>query len=107
MPSESPAAPEPPETESERAPKPRTLPRARRFSLPVANVLQASLFVAPHLLFLHVMPEIWRDLFAIFAGSLFAGWARIRSGSMVGPWCIHASANVTMGLSVAARTGAV
>jgi hypothetical protein len=28
-----------------------------------------------------------------------------RSGSILGPWLIHASANVTMCLSVAARTG--
>ena len=78
---------------------------SRRLPLPWANLAQALLFTAPHLLFLHVMPELWRDLVFVFAGSLFAGWIRIRSDSMLGPWLIHAAVNVTMGLSVAIRTG--
>ena len=77
---------------------------SRRLPLVWANLAQALLFTAPHLSFLHLMPELWRDLVFIFAGSLFGGWIRISSGSMLGPWLIHAAVNLTMGLSVAIRT---
>ena len=78
---------------------------SRRLPEVWANVVQALIFLAPHLLVLLVMPEMWWIMPLVFAGALFAGWLRIRSGSILGPWLIHASANVTMCLSVAARTG--
>lgn len=78
---------------------------ARRLPSVWANLLQALLFLAPHLLVLRVMPEMGWILPLVFAGALFAGWVRIKSGSILGPWLIHASANVMMCLSVAARTG--
>ena len=34
----------------------------------------------------------------------FTGWLRIKSGSILGPWLIHASANVAMCLNVAIQT---
>ena len=77
---------------------------SRRLSVLWANIVQALLFLAPHLIFLTVMPEMWHQLILIFAGSLFVGWARIKSGSIVGPWLVHASVNISMGLSVAIRT---
>jgi len=77
---------------------------SRRLSIFWANILQALIFLAPHLLIITIMPEKWYLLIFIFAGSLFVGWVRIRSGSIVGPWLIHASVNFTMGLSVAIRT---
>jgi membrane protease YdiL (CAAX protease family) len=69
-----------------------------------ANSLQALIFLAPHLLVLRIMPEMGWVLPIIFAGAVFAGWLRIRSGSIIGPWLIHATANVAVCLSVAART---
>jgi membrane protease YdiL (CAAX protease family) len=69
-----------------------------------ANFIQALIFLLPHLLLLIVMPEMWMILPVVLVGSLFAGWVRIRSDSMVGPWIIHAAANVTMALSVAIRS---
>jgi hypothetical protein len=62
--------------------------------------VQALIFLAPHLLVLGVMPEMWPVLPLVFAG-----WVRLRSGSIVGPWPVDAAANVTICLSVAARTG--
>jgi membrane protease YdiL (CAAX protease family) len=79
---------------------------ARRLPAVRANLLQALIFLAPHLLMLGVMPEMWWILPIVFAGALFAGWVRIKSGSIIGPWLVHASANVTTCLSVAIRTGA-
>lgn len=76
----------------------------RRLPLAWANVAQAVIFLLPHLFMLLVMPEMWGILPVVFMGALLAGWLRIRSGSIVGPWLIHAAANVAMCLNVAWRT---
>jgi membrane protease YdiL (CAAX protease family) len=73
-------------------------------SLTSANLTQAVIFLLPHFAILWIMPEMWPVLILVFAGALFTGWIRIRSGSIVGPWLLHGAANVTMALSVAART---
>lgn len=77
---------------------------ARRMSLPAANVVQAFVFLIPHGFILLVAPDMWPVLPVVFAGALFGGWVRIRSGSILGPWLLHAVANVTMALSVAIRS---
>lgn len=76
----------------------------RRLALWNANLLQASIFLAPHLLLLFVMPEHWPLLILVFAGSLFGGWLRIRSESILSPWLIHGGANLAVTLSVLARS---
>ena len=77
---------------------------SRRLPLLWANLGQALIFFIPHLLVLRVMPEMWGILPVIFAGSLLWGWVRIKSGSIIGSWLMHASGNVAMCLSVAIRT---
>lgn len=77
---------------------------ARRLSAVWANLFQALIFLAPHLLVLRVMPEMWWVIPIIFVGALFAGWVRMKSNSIIGPWLIHSSANVAICLSVAMRT---
>lgn len=77
---------------------------SRRLPLMWANVLQALIFLVPHLLVLRVMPEMWPILPIIFVLALFMGWVRIKSGSIIGPWMIHASVNVAVCLSVAVRS---
>src|SRR5262249_14774293 len=77
---------------------------ARRLPMVSANLLQGFIFLLPHLLILLVAPEAWPVLPVVFAGALFFGWVRIRSGSIVGPWLMHATGNVAMALSVAIRT---
>ena len=79
---------------------------SRRLSLLWANLIQAFIFLLPHLLILFIMPEVWVILPIVFATALFKGWVRIKSGSIIGPWLIHGSVNVTMALSVAIRTAA-
>ena len=79
---------------------------SRRFPLAWANLLQALIFLAPHLLLLLIMPEMWWVMPIVFAGALFAGWVRIKSGSILGPWLLHSCANVATCLSIAARTAA-
>jgi membrane protease YdiL (CAAX protease family) len=78
----------------------------RRLPILWANLGQALIFFIPHLLVLNVMPEMWPILPVILAGSLFLGWVRIKSGSIIGSWLIHASVNVAMCLNVAVRTAA-
>jgi membrane protease YdiL (CAAX protease family) len=77
---------------------------ARRLPFPWANIVQSIIFLAPHLLVLAVMPELWGILPLVFVASLVLGWVRVRSGSILGPWLVHAAANVTICLSVAIRT---
>lgn len=77
---------------------------SRRLPILWANLLQATIFLLPHLFLLVVMPELWPILLLIFAGGLLKGWLRIKSGSILGPWLIHATANVAMCLNVAIQT---
>lgn len=77
---------------------------ARRMPELWANVTQSVIFLLPHLFILVIAPDMWPILPVVFLGALFKGWIRIRSGSIIGPWMIHASANVTMALSVAMRS---
>jgi membrane protease YdiL (CAAX protease family) len=80
---------------------------ARRLPAIWANLVQALIFLAPHLLVLRIMPEMGWIIPVVFAGALFAGWLRIRSGSIIGPCLLHASVNVTMCLDVATRTSSL
>ncbi len=77
---------------------------SRRFTIPQANLGQSLVFLLPHLMILAVAPGLWWLLVLIFAGSLFAGWVRIRSHSFLGPWIIHAVVNVTTCLLMAAAS---
>jgi len=77
---------------------------SRRMSFHWANIVQALVFLAPHLALLFIMPEMWHIMPLIFFGALILGWLRIKSGSIVAPWLVHASVNITMGLSIAIRT---
>jgi membrane protease YdiL (CAAX protease family) len=79
---------------------------ARRLPAWGANLVQALIFLLPHLLAVRLMPELRGMLVLIFAGAIFLGWVRLKSGSMLGPWLIHASLNTAMCLSVAVRTAA-
>jgi len=74
---------------------------SRRMSLVWANFVQSVIFLLPHLVLLFIMPEMWGILPVIIVVSLFKGWVRIKSGSIVGPWLIHGSLNVAMCLYVA------
>ena len=76
----------------------------RRLPMASANVTQAAIFLLPHLLILAVAPEMWPILPIIFAGALVLGWLRFKSESILGPWLVHAAANVAMAISIAVRT---
>ena len=77
---------------------------ARQLPLRWANLTQAFIFFLPHLFILQFAPGMWPILPLVFLGALTFGWIRIRSGSILGSWLMHASGNVTMALMVAIRT---
>ena len=79
---------------------------SRRLPIVWANLAQALLFFLPHLGILLIATEtwVWRTLPVVYAVALVFGWVRIRSGSILGCWLVHASSNVTMALVVAAHT---
>ena len=77
---------------------------SRRLPVVWANVLQAFIFFLPHLLILLVMADMWPILPLVFVGALLCGWVRIKSGSILGSWLMHATGNVAMALMVAIRT---
>jgi membrane protease YdiL (CAAX protease family) len=77
---------------------------ARRMSLWWANLCQALIFLLPHLLIIWFAPQLWYLLIAVFVGALFAGWVRIRSGSILGPALLHGSMNFTTCMVVAVQT---
>ena len=76
----------------------------RRLPFIWANGLQGLMFLLPHALVLLSMPSQWIILPWVLAGALFGGWLRIRSGSILGAWLMHAAANITVALSVAVRS---
>jgi len=76
----------------------------RRLPLPWANLGQALVFSLLHLPALLVAPELWPMMAAVAAVALFMGWLRLRSGSILGPWMVHAAANVTTALIAAAQS---
>jgi membrane protease YdiL (CAAX protease family) len=77
---------------------------ARRLSLTWANLVQALIFLLPHLAILRVMPELRNILPLVFLGGLLTGWLRFRSGSVLGPTLIHGALNTAICLEVAIRT---
>jgi membrane protease YdiL (CAAX protease family) len=79
---------------------------SRRLALGWANLTQAFIFFLPHLAILYFASELSVILPLVFVGALVFGWVRIKSGSILGSWLMHASGNVAMGLMVAIRTSA-
>lgn len=75
----------------------------RRMRFWLANVIQALIFLAPHLLVLLVEPGLWYWLIPfVTVFGLILGWLRGRSGSFVPAWLVHAAGNSATALMVAA-----
>ena len=75
-------------------------------SLWAANVLQTLIFFVPHLLMVvYLAPDLWVILPRLIIGSLFMGWVRMKSGSILGPWMMHAAGNTTVAMLVATHGG--
>ncbi|MGC5012856.1 type II CAAX prenyl endopeptidase Rce1 family protein [Streptosporangium sp. DT93] len=70
----------------------------RRLGFPWGNLLQALLFLAPHLLLLLIDARLWPILPVQFAAAWLLGWLRHRTGTFVPGAAVHVIANITAGL---------
>jgi len=59
----------------------------------VGNVLQAMLFLLPHLLLLTVSTSLWPLLLSQFLGGWLNGWLLFRSESVLPGWIAHSLGN--------------
>jgi len=77
----------------------------RRMSLWAANLVQALIFFLPHLaMVVFLAPSLWMILPGLLIGSLIMGWQRMKSGSILGAWIMHAAANTTTCMFVAVQS---
>ncbi|MEW6567324.1 MAG: CPBP family glutamic-type intramembrane protease [Chloroflexota bacterium] len=65
----------------------------RRLGFAVGNLLQAGLFVLPHLLLLTVSVLLWPLLLAQYAAGWLFGWLMYKSGSILPGWLAHSVSN--------------
>ncbi|MFS4506176.1 CPBP family intramembrane glutamic endopeptidase [Clavibacter sp. Sh2141] len=73
----------------------------RRLGFVRGNLVQALIFLVPHLPLLLVDPAMWPILPVQFVAGLLLGWLRHRSGSVVPGALSHAVANLGAGLLAA------
>ena len=71
----------------------------RRFGFAVGNLVQATLFIVPHLALLLVDLRLWPILPVQFAAGWMLGWLREKTGTFVPGATVHVVANVAAGLS--------
>jgi membrane protease YdiL (CAAX protease family) len=70
----------------------------RRLGFWWGNLLQATLFILPHLLLLAVDLRTWPVIPVQFVAGCLLGWLRHKTGSFVPGAIVHAVANVAAGL---------
>lgn len=73
----------------------------RRLGFVRGNLIQAAVFLVPHLLLLLVDPSLWPILPVQFLAGFLLGWLRYRSRSIVPGALTHAVANLGAGLLAA------
>lgn len=73
----------------------------RRLGFWWGNLLQAALFVVPHLLLLAVDLRTWPIIPVQFAAGWLLGWLRHKTGTFVPGAIVHAVSNVAAGLIAA------
>ena len=66
----------------------------RRFGFKTGNMMQAFVFLIPHLLLLYVSFSFSIVVFVQFFAGWILGWLRSRSGSIFPSWLSHSLANV-------------
>ncbi|MFZ0088485.1 MAG: CPBP family intramembrane glutamic endopeptidase [Solirubrobacteraceae bacterium] len=73
----------------------------RRFGFGTGNAIQATLFLAPHMLLLLVSASLWPILPLQFIAGWVLGWLRQRSDSIGPPWLLHSLTNLAAALLLA------
>lgn len=70
----------------------------RRLGFRWGNLLQATLFLVPHLLLLMIDARLWPILPVQFAAGWLLGWLRYRTGTFVPGALVHVVVNIAAGL---------
>ena len=65
----------------------------RRLGFALGNLIQAAIFLLPHLLLLTVSTALWPLLVAQFLAGWLQGWLLYRSGSILPGWIAHSLGN--------------
>lgn len=65
----------------------------RRLGFAAGNLVQAGIFLLPHLLILSVSAALWPQLVAQFLAGWLQGWLFYRSGSNLPGWIAHSLGN--------------
>ena len=71
----------------------------RRYGFRVGNVVQAVVFLLPHLLLLMVSMSFWLVVVVQFLAGWSLGWLRSRSGSILPGWLAHSLMNAVGALA--------
>ena len=67
----------------------------RRLGFAGGNLVQATIFLLPHLVLLLVSVRLWPILLVQFAAGWLLGWLRHHSGSILPGWLAHSLVNLT------------
>lgn len=73
----------------------------RRLGFAWGNLLQAFVFILPHLALLLIDTRLWPILPVQFAAGWLLGWLRTRTGSVVPGSVVHVAANLAAGVITA------
>jgi membrane protease YdiL (CAAX protease family) len=65
----------------------------RRLGFHLGNVIQALIFLLPHLLILTISLALWPLILAQFIAGWLQGWLFFKSGSILPGWLAHALGN--------------
>ena len=72
----------------------------RRLGFTIGNIIQAIVFILPHLLLLLVSLSLWPIIIVQFIAGWLIGWLRYRSNSILPGWVAHSLTNAFGALSV-------
>lgn len=71
----------------------------RRLGFRWGNLVQATMFLLPHLFLLAVGPQIWPVFIIQFCAGWAQGWLRYKSGSILPGWLVHTATNLVSAIS--------
>jgi hypothetical protein len=71
----------------------------RRLGFRWGNLVQATVFLLPHLLLLAVGPQIWPIFVVQFCAGWAQGWLQYKSGSILPSWLVHTATNLVSAIS--------
>jgi membrane protease YdiL (CAAX protease family) len=71
----------------------------RKLGFGIGNLLQAAIFLLPHLLLLQLGTAVWPLFIIQFVAGWLQGWLRHRSDSVLPGWLVHTLSNTSSAFS--------